>query len=70
MIHTCVREHAGDNRLEVVARDFRVTNSRQELLFAANRKEVIVGADILRVSGKATLHFFMLNVTIQTPTAI
>lgn len=38
--------------MEVVARDFRVTNSRQELLFAANRKEVVVGADILRVSGK------------------
>jgi hypothetical protein len=29
-----------------------VTNSRQELLFAANRKEVVVGADILRVSGE------------------
>lgn len=43
---------AGEDRLEVVARDFRVTNSRQELLFAANRKEVVVGADILRVSGE------------------
>jgi hypothetical protein len=48
---------AGEDRLEVVARDFRVTNSRQELLFAANRKEVVVGADILRVSGE-TGHFF------------
>lgn len=42
----------GEDRLEVVAKDFRVINSRQELLFAANRKEVVVGADILRVSGK------------------
>ncbi|KAK4023099.1 zeta-sarcoglycan [Daphnia magna] len=54
----------GDNRLEVVARDFRVTNSRQELLFAANRKEVIVGADILRVSGVGGAVF---EGSIQTP---
>lgn len=37
--------------MEVVARDFRVINSRGEMLFGANRQEVIVGADILRVSG-------------------
>lgn len=43
---------AGDDRLEVVARDFRVINTRGERLFAANRQEVVVGADILRVSGK------------------
>jgi hypothetical protein len=49
---------AGEDRLEVVARDFRVTNSRQELLFAANRKEVVVGADILRVSGEIGQSFF------------
>ena len=48
----------GEDRLEVVARDFRVTNSRQELLFAANRKEVVVGADILRVSGEFLLPTF------------
>lgn len=55
----CVRVIAGEDRLEVVARDFRVTNSRQELLFAANRKEVVVGADILRVSGE--IIFFPLS---------
>ena len=55
----CVRVIAGEDRLEVVARDFRVTNSRQELLFAANRKEVVVGADILRVSGETI--FFLLS---------
>jgi len=51
----------GEDRLEVVARDFRVTNSRQELLFAANRKEVVVGADILRVSGEDSLSFSSTN---------
>ncbi|XP_046632590.1 zeta-sarcoglycan-like [Daphnia pulicaria] len=54
----------GEDRLEVVARDFRVTNSRQELLFAANRKEVVVGADILRVSGVGGAVF---EGSIQTP---
>ncbi len=44
--------YTGDDRLEVVARDFRVINSRGERLFVANRQEVVVGADILRVSGK------------------
>ncbi|XP_057377649.1 zeta-sarcoglycan-like [Daphnia carinata] len=54
----------GEDRLEVVARDFRVTNSKQELLFAANRKEVVVGADILRVSGVGGAVF---EGSIQTP---
>lgn len=42
----------GDDRLEVRAREFSVKNSRNEILFSANRREVLVGADILRVSGK------------------
>jgi hypothetical protein len=29
---------SGEDRLDVVARDFRVTDSRGDLLFAANRK--------------------------------
>jgi len=41
----------GDDRLEVRAREFSVKNSRDETLFSANRREVLVGADILRVSG-------------------
>jgi len=41
----------GDDRLEVQAREFSVKNSRNELLFSANRREVHVGADVLRVSG-------------------
>jgi len=41
----------GDDRLEVRAREFSVKNSRNEILFSANRREVLVGADILRVSG-------------------
>merc|ERR1712136_99016 len=43
----------GDDRLEVRAREFSVKNSRNEILFSANRREVLVGADILRVSGVA-----------------
>ncbi len=42
----------GDDSLEVLARDFRVMNANGETLFAANRREVVVGADILRVSGR------------------
>jgi len=50
----------GDDRLEVRAREFSVKNSRNEILFSANRREVLVGADILRVSGK--LHSTSLSV--------
>ena len=53
----------GADRLEVTARDFRVMNSRRETLFAANRREVVVGADILRVSGTTPSigHFIVLR---------
>lgn len=61
-------QRTGEDRLEVVARDFRVTNSRQELLFAANRKEVVVGADILRVSGE--FEFPHDNILAVTPESL
>lgn len=37
LIHS-VYFQSGEDRLDVVARDFRVTDSRGDLLFAANRK--------------------------------
>lgn len=54
----------GDDSLEVLARDFRVMNANGETLFAANRREVVVGADILRVSGVGGAVF---EGSVQTP---
>ena len=46
---------AGNDRLECQARGFRVTDTRGTVLFSADRKEVVVGADVLRVTGQYNL---------------
>ena len=34
------------------AKEFRITNSKKEVVFLANQKEVVVGAEVLRVTGQ------------------
>ncbi|KAK2720432.1 delta-sarcoglycan-like [Artemia franciscana] len=42
----------GDGRFDVSAKEFRITNSKKEVVFLANQKEVVVGAEVLRVTGQ------------------
>ncbi|XP_067004748.1 delta-sarcoglycan [Anabrus simplex] len=54
----------GNDRLECLATGFRVTDTRGAILFSADRHEVVVGADILRVTGEGGAIF---DGTVQTP---
>ncbi|PSN47579.1 Delta-sarcoglycan [Blattella germanica] len=54
----------GNDRLECLARGFRVTDTSGTVLFSADRKEVVVGADVLRVTGNGGAIF---DGTVQTP---
>ncbi|KAJ9596317.1 hypothetical protein L9F63_012650, partial [Diploptera punctata] len=54
----------GNDRLECQARGFRVTDTRGTVLFSADRKEVVVGAEVLRVTGNGGAVF---DGTVQTP---
>ncbi|KAJ9591020.1 hypothetical protein L9F63_027772, partial [Diploptera punctata] len=53
-----------NDRLECQARGFRVTDTRGTVLFSADRKEVVVGAEVLRVTGNGGAVF---DGTVQTP---
>jgi hypothetical protein len=48
---------AGNDRLECHARGFRVTDTRGTVLFSADKHEVVVGAEVLRVTGQLILLF-------------
>ncbi|XP_065346272.1 delta-sarcoglycan-like isoform X1 [Cloeon dipterum] len=52
----------GSDHLECLARGFRVTDSKGDVLFSATRSEVEVGADSLRVTGGA-----VFEGSVQTP---
>ncbi|XP_069704085.1 delta-sarcoglycan isoform X2 [Periplaneta americana] len=54
----------GNDRLECLARGFRVTDTRGTVLFSADRNEVVVGAEVLRVTGDGGAIF---DGTVQTP---
>ena len=42
---------AGNDRLECSTRGFRVTDTRGAVLFSADKNEVVVGAEVLKVTG-------------------
>lgn len=48
---------AGHDRFECLANNFMVTDDRGRILFSANRREVVVGAETLRVSGEGGVVF-------------
>jgi hypothetical protein len=48
---------AGNDRLECRARGFRVTDTRGTVLFSADKNEVVVGAEVLKVTGQHLLLF-------------
>ncbi|XP_052127999.1 delta-sarcoglycan isoform X2 [Frankliniella occidentalis] len=52
------------NRLECATGGFRVEDSRGRTLFSADKKEVVVGASLLRVTGQGGAVF---NSSVQTP---
>ncbi|XP_021925157.1 delta-sarcoglycan isoform X4 [Zootermopsis nevadensis] len=54
----------GNDRLVCLARGFRVTDTRGTVLFSADKKEVVVGAEVLRVTGDGGAIF---DGTVQTP---
>lgn len=54
----------GHDRFECLANNFMVTDDRGRVLFSANRREVVVGAEELRVSGEGGVVF---DGSVQTP---
>ncbi|XP_034246107.1 delta-sarcoglycan [Thrips palmi] len=54
----------GKDRLECAASGFRVADSKGRTLFSADRKEVVVGASLLRVTGQGGAVF---DASVQTP---
>nr|CAD7257114.1 unnamed protein product [Timema shepardi] len=54
----------GNDQLECLAREFKVTDARGTVLFSASKHEVVVGAKVLRVTGEGGAIF---DGTVQTP---
>ncbi|XP_071452552.1 delta-sarcoglycan-like isoform X2 [Hetaerina americana] len=54
----------GDDRMEVLAKQFRVADPRGTVLFSADQREVTVGAEVLKVTGAGGAIF---DGTVQTP---
>ncbi|ODM99510.1 Delta-sarcoglycan [Orchesella cincta] len=54
----------GDDKLEIMASGMKITDTRGRLLFSADRKEVLVGAELLRVTGEGGAVF---HGSVQTP---
>ncbi|XP_021954197.1 delta-sarcoglycan [Folsomia candida] len=54
----------GDDKLECQASGMKITDTRGRLLFSADRKEVLVGAELLRVTGEGGAVF---HGSVQTP---
>nr|CAD7423611.1 unnamed protein product [Timema monikensis] len=54
----------GNDQLECLAREFKVTDARGTVLFSASKQEVVVGAKVLRVTGEGGAIF---DGTVQTP---
>ena len=48
---------AGNDRLECRTRGFRVTDTRGTVLFSADKNEVVVGAEVLKVTGMSFILF-------------
>lgn len=62
MVHN--RLFLGDDKMEVTASSMKIHDTRGRLLFSADRKEVIVGAELLRVTGEGGAVF---HGSVQTP---
>ncbi|XP_018406494.1 PREDICTED: zeta-sarcoglycan [Cyphomyrmex costatus] len=54
----------GEDRVDCVSRGFRITDPRGGVLFSADREQVIVGAEMLRVTGDGGAVF---QGSVQTP---
>ncbi|XP_043271848.1 zeta-sarcoglycan [Venturia canescens] len=54
----------GEDRLDCVSRGFRITDPRGGVLFSADREQVVVGAEMLRVTGVGGAVF---RGSVQTP---
>jgi len=48
---------AGNDGLECRTREFRVTDTRGTVLFSADKNEVVVGAEVLKVTGMPFILF-------------
>ena len=55
---------AGSDRLECASGGFRVSDHKGRVLFSADKKEVVVGASLLRVTGQGGAVF---DASVQTP---
>ncbi len=56
--------YLGEDKLEISASSMRIMDPRGRLLFSADRKEVQVGAELLRVTGEGGAVF---HGSVQTP---
>lgn len=56
---------SGNDRFECLANNFKIMDEHGKVLFSASDDEVVVGADLLRVSGKGGT---MFSGSVQTPT--
>lgn len=54
----------GEDRVDCVSRGFRITDPQGGILFSADRKQVVVGAEMLRVTGDGGAVF---KTSVQTP---
>ncbi|XP_076675979.1 sarcoglycan delta isoform X1 [Andrena cerasifolii] len=54
----------GEDRVDCVSRSFRITDPRGGILFSADREQVVVGAEMLRVTGDGGAVF---QGSVQTP---
>ncbi|OAD57194.1 Zeta-sarcoglycan [Eufriesea mexicana] len=57
-------ESSGEDRVDCVSRGFRITDPRGGILFSADREQVVVGAEMLRVTGDGGAVF---QGSVQTP---
>lgn len=65
MADDCLFVHfTGEDRVDCVSRGFRITDPRGGVLFSADREQVVVGAEMLRVTGDGGAVF---QGSVQTP---
>ncbi|CAH1110688.1 unnamed protein product [Psylliodes chrysocephalus] len=53
----CRDEHDGNEKLECLTNNFKITDDRGSLLFSADKREVLVGSEMLRVVGEGGTKF-------------
>lgn len=55
---------AGEDRVDCVSRGFRITDPQGGILFSVDREQVVVGAEMLKVTGDGGAVF---QGSVQTP---